>query len=120
MTEKEKHYHEAVTLFGKGDLDGSLKAYQKALELDPQYLDALQGAAVAYERKGELDQAAAHCLKVVRNDPNHLLAHTELSIVFQKLGMTHSAEQMGSVARVLSWKDDPESKNSESSPFNII
>jgi Tfp pilus assembly protein PilF len=130
MVEKEKYYHRAISLFAKGDTEAAITEYQEALKADPNYVDALLGIAMAYDQKGVIDEAVAHALKVVRIDPNHLLAHTSLSIFFQKCGMTKSAEQMGSVARVLSWRVEAEGKAKkvregegappEDNPFNIL
>ncbi|MBI2870871.1 MAG: tetratricopeptide repeat protein [Candidatus Omnitrophica bacterium] len=127
MEEKEAHYHRGVTLYGQEDINGALAEYERALEMDPHYVDALLGAAVACDRTGRLDHAVAFTLRAVRIDPENLLAHTSLSLFFQKLGMTRSAEETQSVARILAWKEEarvkresPPQDTSGESPFNIL
>jgi len=49
----------------------------------------------------------AHWLFVMKKtavDPDDILAHTSLSILYQKKGMVPEAEAEGNKARVLGWK----------------
>ena len=51
---------------------------------------------------GEL--VAAEAQRLAEIDPDDVLAHTSLSVLYQKKGMIPEAEAEGAKARVLGWK----------------
>jgi Flp pilus assembly protein TadD len=51
-----------------------------------------------------LDDAIAIANRIAEIDPNDVLAHTSLSILYQKKGMIPEAEAEGNKARILGWK----------------
>ena len=42
--------------------------------------------------------------RIAELDPDDILAHTSLSVLFQKKGMISEAEAEGNKARILGWK----------------
>jgi len=50
------------------------------------------------------DEAIGVALKIAELDPDDVLAHTSLSVLYQKKGMIPEAEAEGAKARVLGWK----------------
>src|SRR3990167_6536195 len=52
-----------VLLEGQGRLEEATQAYQKALSLNPNYLEAHANLAMLYERTGEKEKAIYHWLK---------------------------------------------------------
>jgi Flp pilus assembly protein TadD len=53
---------------------------------------------------GLLDDAIAVAQRLAELDPNDILAHTSLSILYQRKGMVPEAEAEANKARVLGWK----------------
>jgi len=51
-----------------------------------------------------LDEAIEAAKKITEIDPDDVLAHTSLSVLYQKKGMVPEAEAEANVARVLGWK----------------
>ena len=84
--------------------------YRKALELDPKYQDALHGLGMALHNRGRLDEAIVAAKRLVEIDPDDILAHTSLSVLYQKKGMIPEAEEEGNKARVLGWKQQLKKK----------
>src|SRR3990172_12361639 len=60
----EEHYDRALDAFAGGDLETAVAEYQKALELNPAYTDALHGLAQAYAQQGKLDDAIAAACRI--------------------------------------------------------
>ncbi len=110
---KEDHYYEGVDLFGEGKLEEAIAAYQKALALDPAYLDALHGLAQAYYAKEDFDNSIATGQRIIELDPNDILAYTSISRAYQRKGMIHEAEEAGNKARILGWKKQLEEQKAK-------
>lgn len=100
----EEHYDRALDAFAGGDLETAVAEYQKALELNPAYTDALHGLAQAYAQQGKLDDAIAAARRIAAIDPDDVLAHTSLSRFLQQQGKKEEAEAEANQARVLGWK----------------
>ena len=103
---KEEYFEQAVNAFGEDQLDDAIKFYQKALEVDEKYQDALHGLGMALFNRGRIDEAIAAAQKLVEIDPDDILAHTSLSMFYQSQGRIEDAEKEGNVARVLGWKQE--------------
>jgi tetratricopeptide (TPR) repeat protein len=104
MPTKEELYDAAVDLFGDGKLDDAIATYREAIALDPGYVDAWHGLAMAYNEAGRHDQAIEAGRKLCELTPDDVLAHTSLSRFYQAAGMVPEAEAEGAKARVLDWK----------------
>lgn len=100
----EDHYYAALDLFAEGHHDGALAEYRKALDADPAYTEAMHGMVRALQDLNRLDEALAIANDIVELDPDDVLAHTSLSMIYQKKGMIPEAEAEGNKARVLGWK----------------
>jgi len=77
-----EHPHNAKPLAALGDLDIELQTYDSAiahlraaLALAPLDVDSRNRLAVAYQAKGDLDNALAQTAKVLARDPNSALAY---------------------------------------------
>jgi tetratricopeptide (TPR) repeat protein len=103
---KEDFFEQAVDAFGDGKLDEAITLYKKALEIDPQYQDALHGLGMAYLNHGRLDDAAQTAKRLIEIDNDDVLAHTSLSMIYQAQGRIEDAEKEGNVAKILGWKDE--------------
>lgn len=100
----EEHYDRALEAFASGNLEEALAEYQKALEVNPTYTDALHGLAQVYAQQGKLDAAIATARRIAELDPDDVLAHTSLSRFYQQQGKKTEAEEEANQARLLGWK----------------
>ena len=80
----EDHYYAALDLVSEGEPERALAEYQKSVDADPTFTEAMHGLA-------ELD-------------PDDVLAYTSLSVLYQKKGMIPEAEAEANKARILGWK----------------
>jgi len=101
---KEDYYNQGMELFLEDKLDAAVEAYQRALEADPGYADALHALAMAYANQDKLDQAIEVGKKLIETSPDDELAYTSLSIFYQRKGMIAEAEEIAARARTLGWK----------------
>ena len=100
----EEHYYAALDLFADGDHESALSEYRKSVAADPTFTEALHGMARALQDLERLDEAIEVSNKIVQLDPDDVLAHTSLSVLYQKKGMVPEAEAEANKARVLGWK----------------
>jgi len=103
---KEEYFEQAVNAFGDDKLDEAIENYRKALEIDPDYQDALHGVGMALFNSGKVDEAIATAKKLIEIDKDDILAHTSLSMFYQAQGRIEEAEKEGNVARILGWKQE--------------
>ena len=100
----EEHYYAALDLVLEGHHAQAIEEYRRALAADPRFTDALHGLSRALQDLNRLDEAIAVSRQISEIDPDDILAHTSLSILYQKKGMVPEAEAEGNKARVLGWK----------------
>ncbi|HZD40862.1 MAG TPA: tetratricopeptide repeat protein [Terriglobales bacterium] len=101
---KEDYYNQGMEFFAQDQLEQAAAAYQRALELDPGYIDALHALAMTYAQQQKLDEAIEIGQKLIEMAPDDELAYTSLSIFYQQKGMIPEAEHAGAQARTLGWK----------------
>jgi tetratricopeptide (TPR) repeat protein len=100
----EDHYYAALDLVLEGRHEQAVEEYRQALAADPRFTDALHGLSRALQDLDRLDEAIVVAQQISAIDPDDILAHTSLSILYQKKGMVPEAEAEGNKARVLGWK----------------
>ena len=100
----EDSYYSALDHYAEGRLKEAIAEYNAAIASDPTFLDAMHGLARAYQDSDEFDKAIEVAKRIVEIDPDDVLAHTSLSILYQRKGMVPEAEAEGAKARVLGWK----------------
>jgi len=100
----EDHYYTALDLMGDGHLELAVAAYQESLAADPTFTEAMHGLARALQDLQRYDEAIVVALRIAEIDADDVLAHTSLSVLYQKKGMIAEAEAEGAKARVLGWK----------------
>lgn len=100
----EDHYYAALDLFGDGKPEAAIAEYEKCLELDPAHSEALHGLARAYQDVNRLDDSIEVSKRLIAADADDVLAHTSLSIAYQKKGLIPEAEAAANQARILGWK----------------
>jgi tetratricopeptide (TPR) repeat protein len=100
----EDHYYAALDLVAEGKHALALAEYEKSLAADPSFTEAMHGKARALQDLERFDEAIAVATRIAEIDPDDVLAHTSLSMLYQKKGMIPEAEAEGNKARVLGWK----------------
>ena len=107
----ESHYFRALDLFADGHPDQAIHEYRSAIALDPTFTDAMHGLSRVHQDLNQLDEAIAISQRITEVDPNDILAHTSLSILYQKKGMVPEAEAEANKARILGWKQQLQQKS---------
>lgn len=100
----EDHYYAALDLFSTGKHEEAIREYQSAIGMDPTFTDAMHGLSRAHQDLNQLDEAITVANRIAEIDPTDILAHTSLSILYQKKGMVPEAEAEANKARILGWK----------------
>ena len=100
----EDHYYAAIDLYADGKHEEAVAEYEKSISADPTFIDALHGLARAYQDMERYDDAIAAAKRIAQLDKDDVLAHTSLSILYQKKGMVPEAEEEANKARILGWK----------------
>lgn len=108
--EAEDHYYRALDLVAEGNQADAIAAYEKAIAIDPTFTDAMHGLIRALQDSDRLDDAIAVAKRLIELEPEDILAHTSLSILFQRKGMVPEAEAEGNKARILGWKKELKGK----------
>ena len=100
----ESHYYAALDHVADGDDNHAVDEYRQSLAADPAFTDALHGLSRALQNLDRLDEAIEVANQISALDPDDVLAHTSLSILYQKKGMVPEAEAEANKARILGWK----------------
>ncbi|MFZ0705869.1 MAG: tetratricopeptide repeat protein [Candidatus Korobacteraceae bacterium] len=100
----EEHYYAALDHYAEGRHAEAIAGYEAAVAEDGSFLDALHGLARVLQDTEQYDRAIAVASQIAELDPEDVLAHTSLSILYQRKGMVPEAEAEAAKARVLGWK----------------
>lgn len=107
----EDHYYAALDLMADGNLEKAVAEYEASVETDPTFTEAMHGLARALQDLQRYDEAIQVANNITELDPDDVLAHTSLSVLYQKKGMIPEAEAEGAKARVLGWKQQLKGKS---------
>ena len=107
----EDHYYAALDLVSEGEQERALDEYKKSLEADPVFTEAMHGMARTLQDLNRMDEAIAVANRIAELDPDDVLAHTSLSVLYQKKGMIPEAEAEANKARILGWKQQLKGKS---------
>ena len=78
LKEAKEYYNIGNTYRDKKDYDEAIKAYRRAIELEPDYADAYYNLGLAYAGKGEYDRAIEAFNQVIKLSSDDELAHNHL------------------------------------------
>jgi superkiller protein 3 len=92
MPTREEMFASGLRAYGQGKLEEAVAAFNKALQLDPEYADAHFGMAMTCSKLGRLDDAILAIRKAIELNPDEPLYHTELSRLYVQLNMIPEAE----------------------------
>jgi tetratricopeptide (TPR) repeat protein len=100
----EGHYYAALDHFAEGKYEAAIEEYRQALRIDPTFTDAMHGLARVLQDLERYDEAIEVARKIAELNSEDILAHTSLSILYQRKGLIAEAEAEANKARVLGWK----------------
>jgi tetratricopeptide (TPR) repeat protein len=100
----EDHYYAALDLLAEGQTETAVSELHSSLAADPTFSEAMHGLTRALEDLARYDEAIEVAKKLSALEPDDVLPHTRLSILYQKKGMIPEAEEEGNKARILGWK----------------
>jgi Flp pilus assembly protein TadD len=100
----EDLYHQGLDQLADGDAAAAAESLRRCLQLNPGMLDAMHGLIRALQEQKEFDAAIAVARRLLELDPDEVLAHTSLSILYQHKGMIAEAEAEALKAKLLGWK----------------
>jgi Flp pilus assembly protein TadD len=100
----EELYHRALDQLADGNAAAAADDLRRCLEADPGMLDAMHGLIRALQEQGDFDGAIEVAHRLLQLDPDEVLAHTSLSILYQHKGMIAEAEAEALKAKLLGWK----------------
>lgn len=101
MSRAREYYKAGVEHFAGGRTDDAIAAYREALGENENLAMAWNGLAMALAKNGDLDSAIDAAKRYVELDPEDPLAHTSLSILYQRKGMIPEAEDEKALAMKL-------------------
>ncbi|HEY0796762.1 MAG TPA: tetratricopeptide repeat protein [Acidisarcina sp.] len=100
----EELYFRALDLIASGESGEASRLLRECVAIDPHFADALHGLTRALQDAGELDEAIHVACRLIALEPDDVLAHTRLSILYQAKGMVPEAEAESTRAKLLGWK----------------
>jgi tetratricopeptide (TPR) repeat protein len=102
----QEQYDDAMFDFSRGEFDSAIVKLKDVLAIDPQNFEAQLALGMALYRKGDFAGAIAEGHKAEKLRPHEQLAHTNLSLFYQKAGDKSKAEHHGLQAKIESWRAD--------------
>lgn len=82
-----KVFHNTAWQFQKeGNVDKAIEYYRKALEENPNYVDAHNNLSIILAEQGRFDEAIVHSRKAIEERPNHIHAHHNLGRMLAEQG----------------------------------
>jgi tetratricopeptide (TPR) repeat protein len=114
----EELYFLALDQLAAGDPARAATLLRESIAIDPQFLDPLHALVRALQDQGRPDEAIDAALELMARDPDDVLAHTRLSILYQMKGMVSEAEAEATKAKLLGWKQQLRELRPASTPAN--
>ena len=74
-----------IAKFQRGDFAGAIADYDRAIELDPKFVDAYNERAGVKEIGGDLIGALADCSRAIEINPNYSLAYSHRACIYYEL-----------------------------------
>ncbi len=87
------HFNRGVELQKKGDLEGARQAYEQALKLAPQRVDALANLGLVYLNLGRNEQAIAYLGKALALQPKLADVRLFLGLAYFRAGQIEAAQR---------------------------
>jgi folate-binding protein YgfZ len=84
---------EGLQFFSDGLDDQAIRLLEEAIAVDPTLVEAYEALGVILSRHERYDEAICRMNQVLELQPEHVLAHTNLSVFYMKLGDKEKAEE---------------------------
>lgn len=84
LQEQARDYRdEGFKLQEIGDLEGALKLYQKASQIDPKFYVVYNDLGILFEARGQPDEAESNYLKALKINPYYLSTYSNLALLYE-------------------------------------
>lgn len=103
--EFKKRYSAALDMMANDCYVDSADAMKKILIECPDFLDVYEGLAMVLSHQGKFDDAIQIIQQLIVRDPENIMAHASLSVLFMKKGMIEAAEEAKAKATVLQFSN---------------
>lgn len=80
-----------VAWYEKGDYDKAIKYYKRAVELNPDFVEAHNNLGVSYAKQGNYNQAIECYKKATKKDLNYATPFSNIGVAFYRLGYLEKA-----------------------------
>ena len=94
-------YMSGMSKFVQQDFNGAIDKFKEAILIKPDYGDVYQAMAHCYEKLEDFDSALKYAKQAVEHNPDDFLAHTSLSMFYQRKGLIAEAEKEKALAAKL-------------------
>ena len=105
-TDKMSLYRSGLGKYAQQDFAGARIDFEQALVLYPDFGDVHHSLAHTLEKLGDLDGALASAKRSVELNPDEVLAHTSLSVIYMRKGLIPEAEAAKAHATELQRQQD--------------
>ena len=100
----EALFHHGVALFQKDEEEKAQETLAQVIKINPLFADAYESLGVIYGRQEKYDEAIVLMDELLRVDPHSIMAHTNKSLFYMRLGKIELAEKEKSLATINSFK----------------
>lgn len=100
----EDLFHKAIEEFHKKEEETALKLLDLAIQLDPGYADAYESKGAILGQLDRFKDAIEAMDELLKVDKNSVMAHTNKSLFYMKIGEIEKAEDEKSLATVASFQ----------------
>lgn len=98
----------ASTAFAGGEEDRAEVLLERAVAVCPDHADALESLGVLHGRRGRYEEAISMMKRLLEVDPESVMAHTNMSLWYNRLGRIAEAEEHArQAARQTLRRDNP-------------
>ena len=95
---------EGLKLFTDGYEEEAIRALRKAIGTDDKFVEAYEALGVILSRQEKYDESIGLMETVLKLDPDHVLAHTNLSVFYMKKGNIEKAEEEKALATTAAFR----------------
>jgi tetratricopeptide (TPR) repeat protein len=106
MSTPIEHYKQGLALYGGQKNEEAAAEFRKALELKPDWLDAMHALATVQSKLGKPGRGARDDRARDRARSEDPFAYTSQSIFLQRKGLVPEAEAASAKARMAAWKKE--------------